>query len=376
MLSCNDTFDIHYRPMHYDLIIKGFRTRNGRMVVARHLARNEGITLEEATARTDHLPITLVRVATRETIGAHLDRYSRHGIDAQAVPSDHAADPSGGDAASPDRCTGSLTQRRSNVSEIIPAAVTSDADAPSRSKKRLAPAVVKGTILYTALLAIIGAGILLGKNGGCLSDRTAPSNDPKTAGLVRKGDVPALHNKKPWDNDAGRATSFLYIDSAKASADDALSAIKFYKLALAFNRHNVHAWYGLLDVYRATGRTKEVLATTAEMRRTLGEGVFSIEAIVQPFGALLDYRRESDGSVAIEYQTKTDNEREKLLRETYLVARAVKSQCNCLAISIFAKTSRSRGLRVRIAASEPLASIADFEARARIQFLGKTVTNR
>jgi hypothetical protein len=372
--------------MNFDIVVKGFRNKGARMVVARHLVRDEGITLPDALARTSHLPVTLFRSIDRETIATTLNRYGKLGIDVEAIEtvpvqgtemgSINFSQPPLNKTTTPKYpvsapATIVRPAMRSRDSLLDPA--TSGPSAPP--KKRVGQAIVNLAVVV-GILALTGSVFFLVSRvmprtpktrivdtGG---DRSSPSREGlenkelkrqrvesrQTAGAVAAEKEKALH----------------YVDSAKASGNDAEAAIHFYKMAIAFNRRNINAWYGLIDAYRQSGRINDEKTARAEMNALFGESAASVEQLMRPFGELTEMHYGDDGLLSIEYRTKCPAERDKLLKEAFLVARALSTICDCSKLSLFLSTGRSRGLVAHCGTKDGFPSVGEFEKRAVLYF--------
>jgi hypothetical protein len=364
--------------MNYTIIVKGFRNKSARMVVARQLSRVAGITLEEALSQTEHLPITLFRSVGSETVGSTIDRYRRLGIDVQAIEAMPRTASAGGNdetfmppADTPrsrggahchktaDRSDGN--RQRIGIPPVQPHTTPREARLPMSLRNRV---ILGGSILFAAaaVYAIFS-----------LSQPSAP--DEEDAAVLRdstgraekkvrnSSGTPAACNVTP----AARERAKQLVDSAQTLGNGAERAIRFYTMAIAFNKYNCNAWFGLLDAYQQCGRTSDVEATRQAMRDLFGERGISIESIIRPFGDLAEIRSEN-GALTIEYRTKGPLVREKLIHETFLIYRAIRSDCDCSTLSIFAFRDGSNGLVVHLGARKELLSVAEFEQKATIRF--------
>jgi hypothetical protein len=365
--------------MNYDIIVKGFRTKGARMVIARHLTREAGVPLPRALAMTEQLPLTLFRAISRENVASTLERYGKLGIDIEAIEAMPVAEKSvyQHDDLLPSVASLQMarsgrhdltvpTRKRSAPAEGMP--LTPPPQQPSAGpREKPAMRLIKNIAVLAALLSLIVVTLFyLYRAPG---SRTVPAIDSSIAasssGVKKKNKEPL-----PAAAPAKKALAQRYVDSAKAMTGDTEAAIHFYKMAIAFNRRNVNAWYGLLDAYHRSGREGEEKTTKTAMQTLFGDAIVSIERIVRPFGELTECNRSKGGTLSLEYRTKAPGARDKLLKETYLVARALSTLCDYSTLSIFASTSASQGLMVHCSAHEGFSSVVEFEKKATIYFFG------
>ena len=375
--------------MNYTIIVKGFRKKSARMVVARQLVREAGITLHEALAQTEHLPITLVRSIGRETVGSMVDRYGRLGIDVQAIEAipriaamnendvplippvaaqRHRREPHYSKTS--DHPGGNGQHIRIPPAQPFPALPKRQSSMPFRNW------MVLGGIIVSAAAVLYGLFLL--------SQFSAPAGYNRA--LAKRGETGMLgasgQTKKTVVNRSGMATGRIVtpaarerarrlVDSAQAFGTDPESAIRFYTMAIAFNKNNVNAWFGLLDAYKRSGRTSDAEMTRQAMRKIFGERGISIKSVIRPFGDLTEMHSEN-GTLTIEYRTKSPLVRDKLLRETFLIYRAIRNDCSCSAISLFAFRDGSNGLVVHLNTNKEMVSVAEFTQKATVSFFNSS----
>jgi hypothetical protein len=367
--------------MNYTIIVKGFRKKSARVVVARQLAREAGITLHEALAKTEHLPITLFRSIGLEAVGPMIDRYGRLGIDIQAIESIPRI-MAGNENEVPLIPAITTRYRRESLQGETPDHSGGDIhhiicpqDQPSpmppsqRSSMSVRNGMILGGSIVLAVVVLYGLYLIL--------RFSAP-----TGALIKKSET-GLHDassrtKKNTVNRSGMAAGRIVtpgarerarslVDSAKAFGSDPESAIRFYTMAIAFNKNNFNAWFGLLDAYERSGRTSDAETTRQRMRKIFGERGISIENKIQPFGELAEMRNEN-GTLMIEYRTRSPLVRGNILHETFLIYRAVRNDCECSTISLFATRDGSSGFEVHLRTNKEIVSVTEFAQKATISF--------
>jgi hypothetical protein len=165
-----------------------------------------------------------------------------------------------------------------------------------------------------------------------------------------------------------KAKSDNYTDSAYAQADNYNQAVKFYLMAISFNKHNYKAWYGLINTYYNMKLPEDAHKAEVEMKKLFGDTIFDVNKIVEPFGTMITAQLDQDSIYSIEYKSAASNKK-SLTNETYQIIRALKPTCNCAAISIFASHTAGTGMIVHIKKMQDFYSLEEFENVASITYL-------
>lgn len=361
--------------MLYDIIVKGYRTKDARMIVARLLARERMIALCDAQEKTTHLPLTVFSAKDRAVAGRIIERFNRFGIDAQAIESGAARSSTIEAPFNPQAIQNDRLPSRFEHSHASSGFMGTE-DALSASRKRKITAVkslaIFVGIVIVAVLALFGLSrfttrslaVPVKTRGVMTRSVAAQQRPPQGNGREDTIEHPA---KSVAAADRKRAQGFL--DSARASKQDLESAIRFYTMAIAFNKYNSAAWYGLLDTYHRSGRAADEEKTRRAMSDLFGDRVFSMEAIIRPFGALYELRMEN-GTLVVEYRSNAPRVRKKLLHEAYLIYRALRNECGCQKITLFASTSAANGLVAHVPVADNISSATELEKRGTIHFFG------
>lgn len=142
---------------------------------------------------------------------------------------------------------------------------------------------------------------------------------------------------------AQKIESQNYIDSAAMSQNSAgEKTIYFYRMAIAFNKYNINAWYGLVTAYNVAGDTLQANQARTEMEKLFGEKVSAVRELISSYGTLIDLSLSPSGTYRIEYRSNANTP--ALLRaQAWQIIRAIAEQCNCSAISINASTASLLG---------------------------------
>ncbi|MBD3422424.1 MAG: hypothetical protein GF398_20105 [Chitinivibrionales bacterium] len=260
--------------------------------------------------------------------------------------------------------------------------------APPQPKKRKFPAT--RFIIAGAAIAAIVLLILLSQRSrrsfkvhsgpraapSQQAQSTSPGRPRNSSGLSNQSGSPGKGlpaNPPPPSNPAKpnprqKAHAQSYVDSAHRAISP-ISALKFYQIAISFNRNNIDAWYGLLNAYREAGRLDDAGQTRMEMKQHFGAKVFSVADIVRRFGTLADFSHDESGTARLEYRS-TKAKPDHLLEETYKLTKALKPVCDCQSLSLYARSGASSGGLLVYTDLDPLPPTQKlFESQARITLL-------
>jgi hypothetical protein len=398
--------------MKYDIKVNGFHSRSGKMVVARYLTSDEEIPFRKALTMVEHLPVVLMRGVDEKEVASRLDQYRKLGVDVTAVESGGAEGPRRQPKPPRDEPPVQNAPAETTVEpapaapQDVPKPSAPDPAAPAPTAGRGIPVPpepvetaqrqnlqrrsraghARGLFILAGIIVFAASGIaILTRSGHRFSTKLSRV---LVDGGVRKGDsvisaVPRVSRqrtapaKKSRDEEedvlpAARVRAQSFIDSAEACGSDPNAAIRFFQMAIAFNRHNIHAWYGLIEAYRAAGHGIEAEKARAEMEGLFGETAFSMERLVKPFGVLKEYRLSNDGIGSVEYRSRAAGDRKKLAREAYAIARALKIMGTCRSLSVVADAGSAGSMVAYCGALQSFESTEQFMSVSKISFLSKS----
>jgi len=284
--------------MHYNLMVTGFDNSKSKTIVARLLAsRNSSIPYQKALAMMEAPPVVLFEDIDSEEMAEHVVQFKKIGVRFKAIavqPAVQAREseiPSTPPMHKPVLITGTpvLSEHKG-----IPSRTSDISEVPEKKRKWYtmkrfhlgAFAVVAAYILVMTFLfriqktrSPLSGGDL--QNGNAMSRVTGTADKKKAH---EKKTINSVRDNHPVaDKKLKKATAF--VDSARQYAsDDPMKAVKFYKMAISFNKYNINAWFGLLGAYRDLGMKKEEAEAQKKMKAVFGEDIFSINGIVHPFG--------------------------------------------------------------------------------------------
>jgi hypothetical protein len=375
--------------MRYDLMVTRFENSKAKMIIARNVAsRNSDIPLQKALAMMEELPVTVFHDIDEEEMKEHVVQFTKIGVRFKAVQV--SAPPS------VERDT-SVPSKPLIHMQLLASAPVDDHDArkvvPEKSDikkegdgdKMLRRLSHKRRYIIVAIVvaAFCGAMALLyhfrkqesstqkENLQGWRTTEGAEQKQPEQQAQQTPSPPPeqAAQDGRRSITDRQRAQSGAYLDSAVQTAlNDPLMAVNFFKMAIAYNRYNLNAWFGLINAYRDAGIPQKVIEIQHQMEAMFGETILSVNKIVNPYGNILDAWKNQEGVFRLEYRTRGSG-KEKLTEETFLVVKALRTVCGCNAVSLFAETGSGRGMLVYIPTSAPLVTIGDFTSAAKITFL-------
>jgi hypothetical protein len=278
--------------MYYQLRITAFRDRHARTVIARHLSQDLNIPFQTAVSMTERLPLMLGGNFDVAAAQSRIRQFAKVGIEAESVAVE--ADSSLVDVSPPDRAPRehsrdddpqpvSIIASVKNVTkperELEQADLPEVVEAAPRGKR--ATARVRALIAAVGLIAVVAVvllliprlpGHILGGNGGpAAEERSAalPRTTERLPQVNDPGGVPVDTVQPPGRESIERSQG--YVDSAQAHPDDLDGVIRFYKMAIAFNPGNRHAWHGLLAAYRSAGKNVDAQELETRIRERFGE---------------------------------------------------------------------------------------------------------
>lgn len=376
--------------MRFNVLVISIDNARSKTIVAHNLAGNRSVSLQHALSLLENLPVIYQINLSREDADDIVARLGKIGVKASAVPREMGFnDSKENKTRETDAAAGFETVPLQPVATATaPAVASAPADSTSRPNFTYMAGVrpdnkppVHDKRKNFRVWTIVAAACCIGLTFVCaqvkfkffLPASTAPDSayiskqKPGTNGTSRQEAQHPYGNQRPAVTDEQMRQASAYADSAKASTD-INSAIAFYKLAISFNKHNMDAWYGLINAYTQAQLPEEAQRAESEMKKIFGEGVFSLAQTVQRYGDLLDMYSTEDGTYRIEYRSRQTGQAE-LLHETFLLSKAFSVQCNCTALSLFAHTDKNKGVLVYLKADPVPASYTDYIAHATVTCL-------
>jgi tetratricopeptide (TPR) repeat protein len=373
----------------YDILLT--RVPNERLanLVARHLAENPHVSLEKAKSMLQNLPVVYERELDESQKDFHVRRLQGLGVGVKVVETHRKPSPPKPEIVE------TAPRRDSAPSPAMPARThrplqrswsSSPAPPPPPPPRSRWRSVLQGSLAVAIIGLLIGAYMLTSSRERFQESAPGTPRQSKRHGSPEASagthDLPGSEvARAAGRNRAGgrgrrarttpeqRTHSAGYVDSAAACGSDHERAIRFYLIALSFNEHNLQAWYGLIQAYRAAGRAAEAREAEARMRELFGDAVTSVRALVEPFGELVDYSQDRQGTCRLEYRSSGRGQ-ERLVRESFELARALSVGTRCRHLALFATTGPGAGVLVRTRLSPFPASFSAFRNRAMISHVG------
>lgn len=368
--------------MKYTLTVTSIKNDRAKMIIARQLAHDPAISLQNALTIVEKPPFVLLKNLTPNELQYQSKQLHHLGVkftiteqspekNNQPLPvslpgtdSQIKATP----AIFKEKREQTVIHEHSKKSAPL---IRTDAPVPDKKKSYLIFSAA-GMLL---VLMLIVAEFITSRNQKhyALNKKiliTSKSTDTSDSEKSTKKNSKQNSEKRSREEISSKSEheSHLWVDSAKTCGDDYLKAINFYKIAISFNKYNMHAWFGLINTYRSAGMSEEMRQTREQMEKIFGSSVFSVSEAVKPFGELLDvYTTEAD-AFRVEYRTAQNSE-QSILSHIYTLAKAFRETCNCKTVSIFATTAPGKGMIVHFNKEASLSSLAAFKKEATITFL-------
>ncbi len=372
--------------MAYDVIVTKITNSRARPVVARHLAADPAISLVKANSMLDTLPVPYLRGVPEKTATEAVMHLRKIGVEAQVretevnkeEPQHKPIEPHAPKKVTP-RPSPTAGSPRSHQQHI------------GRISQPPPPDPKGSTAQYWVLvfaIAVFAIAVYIGTRGDRFSskktsslkmsdrrqsasaakprskrDKTRPPASAPQSGTLsiptsRGNTTPTSPQKKE---------SKHYADSARTAPNPG-SAIAFYKIAISFNQYNIDAWYGLVGAYRELGMYDHARDARAEMRKIFGENVSSLKEIVGLFGKALELSLTQDRVLRVEYRSHL-REETGIPREAFRMIRALRTECQCEAVSLHAHLFGGKAALVYHEGNVFPASRAHFEEQANITYL-------
>lgn len=361
--------------MRYDLIITAINNEHANTVLARNIAHRKSISLQNALMLIYHPPVTFlenVPLNEIETISKQLSKIGvKYELKESKIIEETGKSEQKKDTQSSYNYNVQLTSSAFDHKYQKNWSKVSNHNDYIEEKKNLRKKIlsVAGYILIL-LIPILLVYVSLDQERAALFYKI-PSSMLHSAKESSGAANSKKENKKKTKSSATEADKKRaenYVDSAKASLSDNEIAVKFYKLAISFNRKNYNAWYGLINTYYEMKKIEEAHQAEEEMKNEFGENILSTAQIVKPYGTLNTTQMNQDGVYYVEYKTRAKN-KEMLMFESYRIIKALKTNCDCKTISLFASRSPGTGMIVHINQDAQMSSIDEFATSASFTYL-------
>lgn len=370
--------------MTYDIIVTRITNPRARPVVARHLAAHPEISLEKATSMLETMPVLYMENVSEQEASQTILHLRKIGVDARIRESEHTEPDPKADQPTPVSPPKTVTprpvhhtHRAHREPHIIPPPILEP------KKNTIAQlAVLGGAIL------LLGVVIYLGMRGERFRasratalkfsspDKSAPGKSAGTRPSSKKrpatpsgGNAMSVPSPSPnnYVSAPQRSDSRHYADSARTAPDQS-AAIRFYKIAISFNKYNIDAWYGLVGAYRDLEMYQNARDARAQMREIFGDNVASIGEVIGLFGKPLEVSMSAERTLRVDYASHTKSAND-LTGEAFRLIRALRTECSCQSVSLHARSKDGGGVLVYHHGQTYPASQREFERDATITFL-------
>lgn len=369
--------------MRYNLTAISFNNKRAKTIIARQLAHDPSIPLQKALEMVEKPPFILLKNLTSQELEYQSEQLSRLGVkftitEIQSSEPVHQIPISLPNSDFPIKSADLHPSTHNEVNfQKEPYALKKSSplifnDTPVQHSRKNNLIISGAAILFIVSLIVGGIMVFSKQRHYSLKQKVLIAyngSDPINKGLkketVKSNTV--IDSRKNVSSKA-RFESNLLVDSARIYENDYLKAINFYKIAISFNKYNIHAWFGLLNVYRSAEMKLEAQQTRDKMQEIFGNSVFSVTETVKEFGDVIDIYTTEDNVLRVEYKT-AQSSKYAILNETYTLAKAFREICNCKSISIFATTTPGSGMIVHVNTNTSLLTIDSFKNEASVNFL-------
>lgn len=362
--------------MKYTLTVISFNNNRAKTVIARQLAHDPAISLQNALVMVEKPPFVLLKNLTPQELQYQCRQLHQLGVkftitELQSEKSSPPLPISSPDNDSQIKAVAAVFKEKSEYTDSHASTKKSvpmiKADTPVQCNKKSRQIFSAAGLILILVLIIAGfitsrnqkhyqikRKILISRKGSDTAENVTKSNNENR---LREN----ISSKSEHESN-------LWVDSAKTCANDYLRAINFYKIAISFNKYNMHAWFGLINTYRSAGMNRELRQAREQMEEIFGSSVFSVSEAVKPFGEILDVYTTASDAFRVEYRTAQKSE-QSILSQTYALSKAFREMCNCKTVSIFATTAPGKGMIVHFNKDASLSTLAAFKKEATITFL-------
>jgi hypothetical protein len=368
--------------MKYTLTVTSFKNNRAKMIIARQLAHDPAISLQNALTMVENPPFILMKNISAQELQYQSRLLHQLGVkftiielqpekNIQPLP---ISPPENDSQIKSDPAVSKGKKEQPVIHENIKKSspvIGTDIPIPEKSKSNPVFPATGFILIFVLIIAgfiisrnqnhyVIKNKILITRKGSDTSDVKKTAENTRTSNKENRS--------RENVSSKSEHESQLWVDSAKTCGNDYLKAINFYKIAISFNKYNMHAWFGLVNAYRSAGMNREMRQTKEQMEEIFGSSVFSVSKAVKPFGEILDVYTTENDAFRVEYRT-TQSSEQSILSQIYSLAKAFREMSNSKTISIFATTSPGKGLIVHFTKETSLSTLATFKKEATITFL-------
>lgn len=375
--------------MRQDLIITSIKNDHAKTIIARLLSQKQQMPLQQALQIVNRPPFVFLINLSIEEVHYYVSQIQSIGVLYKLANSQkpqeesHVSVPAQNTKVNLQRSVPNVNSTRDSLTtnQILKRSIEfknkpeskinhyfSSLENNEKPKKR--PKIVS----YIIILLLFGLPVALifisinQKSSLFLSKYTGEIDSTSVLKDQEKTEKNKKAKKNPTISSANRVKSDSYVDSAEVYADVFEQAVNFYKLAISINKYNYKAWYGLVNTYTNAQRYDEVKEAQEQMKIIFGDQILTINSIVEPYGTIMNTRINEDNSYYLEYKSEASNKK-ALMNEIFQIIRALKPECSCSSISIFASQTAGTGMVVHIKKEAIFNSIEEFKNTASITYL-------
>jgi tetratricopeptide (TPR) repeat protein len=342
--------------MLYDCIVIKIGNDRLKPILARNIAHQPSMSLQKAQAIVEKPPFVFLKGLSIEEIKQTMKSFEKSGLEYKIIEQS-IAEPSPMQGFSlpqslqPDNSLPKVkaTPIRRSISHpvIMSSKTTAEIKKPQFSKQTITTVIVLIVlILIPTLLIYYGTKK---KEADFLTnyDSMSPATTPVLSNSKQKGKLTQKQSSKKLITNENKQKANNYVDSAQTYKEDYEQALKFYLIAISFNKYNYKAWHGLIETYKMADKNEKAIEAEKKMKELFGHDILTIGRVIEPYGILTTYSVSDDNRYVIEYHPES-NGKEELTYDAYRIIKGVQIICNCTFISLFASSTSGKGLIVHV----------------------------
>lgn len=198
-------------------------------------------------------------------------------------------------------------------------------------------------------------------NKGQKSSKSKKNNSKETNSTQNK------NSEEIKDPQSAEEVEELTDEAKDVCGNDGDQATKMYRVAISFNKKNIHAWNGLLNCFKQHGLNKEAMDTEKEMKKIFGDDIFSVQKIVSSYGDLEEFSERS-GITNLRYLSDRSDP-EIVIEDVYKMGLRLSTSLKSKKISVYATTTGNKGVLITFAGKPYPQSLRAFKAKANIDII-------
>lgn len=226
------------------------------------------------------------------------------------------------------------------------------------------------TLIFIAIITALFIVLRLSNQKPSFGTGNRKSEAVDTKSSKRKSSSRVSKKSKIQNAYNGTKITAAEAETAVASAEEACGnnssqAVKLFRFAISFNKHNLNAWYGLLNCYLENDQFSDAERIREEMREIFGDDIFSLSAIILPYGDVKNFSTEEQ-VCRISFRS-TSKDKNQIYVNLFNIARGVASTGKFIKIIIFAEVSKGDGVLAALELGQFPETLEEFKLKSGIK---------